>query len=257
MEGDSMKMPVLFVGHGSPMNAIEDNEYSRAWRALGRGLPRPRAILAVSAHWYAPGTRVNDAAHPRQIFDMYGFPQALYRLKYEAPGAPELAAEVRALVPATIDNRWGIDHGTWSVLCHMYPEADIPVTQLSVDYGAPAEAHYKMGQALRPLREKGILILASGNVVHDLRRVAWEMEGGFSWADEFDEYIRRAIVEDRPEDVVHYERAGACAREAFPTPDHFYPLMYALGAREQGEPVEVFSNRRVLGSLSMTGYRFG
>ncbi len=252
-----MKMPVLFVGHGSPMNAIEDNEFSRAWRALGEGMPKPRAILAVSAHWYVPGTRVNDAEQTRQIYDMYGFPRALYRLKYEAPGAPELAAEARALLPAAIDNRWGIDHGTWSVLCHMFPEADIPVTQLSVDLSAPAQAHYKMGQALRPLREKDVLILASGNVVHDLRRVAWEMEGGFPWADEFDEYIRRAIVEDRPEDVVRYERAGACAREAFPTPDHFDPLLYALGAREPGEPAEVFANRRVLGSLSMTGYRFG
>lgn len=252
-----MKMPVLFVGHGSPMNAIEDNEFSRTWRDIGQRLPRPRAILAVSAHWYVSGTRVNDAAQPRQIYDMYGFPQALYRLKYDAPGAPDLAEEVRALVPAAIDNRWGIDHGTWSVLCHMYPEADIPVTQLSIDYNAPAEAHYRMGQALRPLREKGVLIFASGNIVHELRRVAWDMEGGFSWADEFDGYIRRAIAEDRPEDVVRYERAGACAQEAFPTPDHFYPLLYALGAREAGEPMEIFTDKRVLGSISMTGYRFG
>lgn len=252
-----MKMPVLFVGHGSPMNAIEDNEFSRTWRDIGQRLPRPRAILAVSAHWYVSGTRVNDAAQPRQIYDMYGFPQALYRLKYDAPGAPDLAEEVRALVPAAIDNRWGIDHGTWSVLCHMYPEADIPVTQLSIDYNAPAEAHYRMGQALRPLREKGVLIFASGNIVHDLRRVAWDMEGGFSWADEFDGYIRRAIAEDRPEDVVRYERAGACAQEAFPTPDHFYPLLYALGARDAGEPMEIFTDKRVLGSISMTGYRFG
>lgn len=253
-----MKMPVLFVGHGSPMNAIEENEFSRAWRALGEALPRPRAILAVSAHWFVAGTRVNGAAQPRQIYDMYGFPQPLYQMKYPAPGAPELALRVRELLPkAEQDDRWGIDHGTWSVLCHMFPAADVPVTQLSVDYGAPAETHYEIGRALAPLREEGVLILASGNVVHDLRRVDWDMEGGLPWADEFDEYVRRAVLEDRPEDVVQYSRAGDCAREAFPTPDHFYPLLYALGAREPDEAVEVFCKKRVLGSLSMTGYRFG
>jgi 4,5-DOPA dioxygenase extradiol len=253
-----MKMPVLFVGHGSPMNAIEDNEFSRAWRALGEALPRPKAILSVSAHWYVAGTRVNGQARPRQVYDMYGFPQPLYRLKYEAPGAPELAARVRTLLPEAVqDDRWGIDHGSWSVLVHMFPGADVPVTQLSVDYNAPAEAHYRMGRALAPLRDEGVLILASGNVVHDLRCVDWDMEGGFPWADEFDEFIRRGVLEDRPEDVVHYERAGHSAREAFPTPDHFDPLLYALGAREAGDAAEAFCVKRVLGSLSMTGYRFG
>ena len=253
-----MKMPVLFVGHGSPMNAIELNEFSRAWRELGLALPRPSAILAVSAHWYVAGTRVNGAAQPRQVYDMYGFPQPLYQLKYPAPGAPELAARIQTLLPETArDDRWGIDHGTWSVLCHMFPDADVPVTQLSVDYGAPADAHYAIGRALKPLREEGVLILASGNVVHDLRRVDWDMEGGLPWADEFDEYICRAILEDRPQDVVRYTRAGNSAREAFPTPDHFYPLLYALGAREPGEAAEVFCKKRMMGSLSMTGYRFG
>ncbi len=253
-----MRMPVLFVRHGSPMNAIEDNEYTRAWRALGRALPRPRAILTVSAHWYAAGRRVNASEKPRQVYDMYGFPQPLYRLRYDAPGAPDLAARVRALLPDTVvDDRWGVDHGAWSVLVHLFPEADIPLTQLSVDSGASARAHYQMGQALRPLRDEGVLILASGNVVHDLRRVAWDMTGGYPWADAFDEYVCRAVLEDRPEDVVHYERAGDCAREAFPTPDHFYPLLYALGARAPGEAAEVFCRGRTMGSLSMTGYRFG
>ena len=253
-----MKMPVLFVGHGSPMNAIELNEFSRAWRELGSALPRPRAILAVSAHWYVAGTRVNGAAQPRQVYDMYGFPQPLYQLKYPTPGAPELAARVQALLPETArDDRWGIDHGAWSVLCHMFPGADVPVTQLSIDYGAPADAHYAIGRALKPLREEGVLILASGNVVHDLRRVDWDMESGLPWADECDEYICRAILEDRPQDVVLYTRAGSSAREAFPTPDHFYPLLYALGAREPGEAAEVFCKKRMMGSLSMTGYQFG
>jgi 4,5-DOPA dioxygenase extradiol len=253
-----MKMPVLFIGHGSPMNAIEDNEFTRAWTELGKALPRPEAVLVVSAHWYADGTRLNDAQNPRQVYDMYGFPQALYQLKYPAPGAPGLAQKVRALVPdARIDNAWGIDHGSWSVLVSLLPEADIPVTQLSVDYHAPAQVHYQIGQALRPLREEGVLIIGSGNVVHDLRRVDWDMQGGFPWADEFDEYICRAILEDSPEDVIHYQRAGHSAREAFPTPDHYFPLLYALGAREKGEAAQVFCKKRVLGSISMTGYQFG
>ncbi len=253
-----MKMPVLFVGHGSPMNAIEDNEFSRTWRALGEALPRPRAILAVSAHWYVSGTRVNAAAQMRQIYDMYGFPQPLYQLKYPAPGAPELAAQVMELLPEAVqDGSWGIDHGSWSVLCHMFPAADVPVTQLSIDHNAPPDAHYRMGQALKPLREDGVLILARGNVVHNLGRVDWDREGGLPWADEFDEYVCRAVLEDRPQDVVHSERAGHSAREAFPTPDHFYPLLYALGAREPGDAAQVFCKKRVLGSLSMTGYRFG
>jgi 4,5-DOPA dioxygenase extradiol len=189
---------------------------------------------------------------------MYGFPQPLYQLKYPARGAPELALRVRELLPETArDDRWGIDHGTWSVLCHMFPGADVPVTQLSVDSGAPAESHFAIGRTLAPLRDEGVLILASGNVVHDLRRVDWDMEGGLPRADEFDEYICRAILEDRPEDVVHHTRAGSSAREAFVTPDHFYPLLYALGAREPGEAAKVFCKKRVLGSLSMTGYRFG
>jgi 4,5-DOPA dioxygenase extradiol len=253
-----MKMPVLFVGHGSPMNAIEDNEFTRAWRALGQEIPRPRAILAISAHWYTADTRVNTDEAPRQIYDMYGFPDKLYRKKYETHGAPEVAEQVRALLPeARIDNGWGIDHGTWSVLCHMYPDADIPVTQLSIDYNLPAEAHYRVGRSLAPLRESGVLILGSGNVVHDLRRVSWDMEGGFPWAEDFDEYIHDRVLSDRPDDVVHFERAGRSAREAFPTPDHYYPLLYALGAREPGEGAQAFCKKRVLGSVSMTGYRLG
>jgi 4,5-DOPA dioxygenase extradiol len=240
------------------MNAVEDNEFSRTWVRIGEAMPKPRAVLSISAHWYVTGVRVNDAAQPRQIYDMVGFPQSLYRLKYEAPGAPELTSRVRALLDrAAVDDRWGIDHGTWSVLCHMFPDADVPVTQLSVDATAPAREHFLLGKALRPLREAGVLILASGNVVHDLRRVNWDMESGYPWADVFDEYICRAVLEDRSEDVIHYERAGASAREAFPMPDHFFPLLYALGARDEGETAEVFNLKRVLGSLSMTGYRFG
>jgi 4,5-DOPA dioxygenase extradiol len=162
-----------------------------------------------------------------------------------------MAVEVLKLLPEAVqDDRWGIDHGAWSVLCHMFPGADVPVTQLSVDYNAPASAHYRMGQSLKALREDGVLILASGNVVHDLRRVDWDMEGGHPWADEFDEYVCRAILEDRPEDVVHYDRAGLSAQEAFPTPDHFYPLLYALGARDPGEAALGFCKKRVLGSMS-------
>ena len=253
-----MKMPVLFVGHGSPMNAIEDNEFTQTWRALGEEITRPHAVLCISAHWFTSGARVNTVKAPNQVYDMYGFPDRLYRMKYEAPGAPELSQRVIDLIPEVwADNAWGIDHGAWTVLSRMYPKADIPVTQLSVDYGATAEAHYHMGEALKPLREEGVLILASGNVVHDLRRVSPDMQGGYSWADEFDAYIQNAILEDRLEDTVHYTRAGRVAKEAFPTPDHYNPLLYALGAKEMGEPVQVFNEKRIYGSLSMTGYRFG
>ena len=253
------RMPALFLGHGSPMNAIEQNEYSDAWIELGKTLPKPEAILCVSAHWFTSGLKINDSLAPKMVYDMYGFPDALYRVAYPAPGSPEIAQQAAHLLRtrATIDNSWGLDHGSWSVLLRLFPNADIPVFQVSVDATAPADEHFALGEALRPLRKEDVLILGSGNVVHNLGRVDWDREGGLPWADEFDEYVCRAVLEDRPQDVVHSERAGHSAREAFPTPDHFYPLLYALGAREPGDAAQVFCKKRVLGSLSMTGYRFG
>ncbi|MDF2484812.1 MAG: ligB2 [Herbinix sp.] len=252
------KMPVLFVGHGSPMNAVEDNEFTRNWANLGTELPRPKAILSVSAHWYTAGTRICDALHPTQIYDMYGFPKELYELKYPVKGSPELAHTTKGLLTreVQIDNSWGIDHGSWSVLCRMFPEADIPVYQLSIDKSAAAATHYRIGQELSSLREQGVLILGSGNVVHNLSRVNWELEGGYPWAEEFDAYIKNAILGQHYDDVVQYERAGKSSEIAFYTPEHYYPLLYAIGATDADDKVSVYNDSCVLGSLSMTSYLF-
>ena len=254
-----MKMPVLFVGHGSPMNAIEDNEFSQTWKALGKRLPRPKAILAVSAHWYSEGTRTSDLENPRMIYDMYGFPEELYELKYPVLGSPELASQLKKSIGdvVSIDNRWGIDHGTWSVLCHMYPDADIPVVQLSIDHQAPAMTHYEIGKKLRSLRADGVLILASGNIVHNLALINWQMEGGYPWAHEFDSFIKNNILEKNHDAVIHHERVGISAEKAFYTPDHYFPLLYALGASEPTDDIEVFNEKCLMGSMSMTGYIFG
>ncbi|HSN58557.1 MAG TPA: 4,5-DOPA dioxygenase extradiol, partial [Clostridiaceae bacterium] len=186
------KMPALFVGHGSPMNAIEDNEYSRGWKEIAKKIPKPEAILSVSAHWYTDGTKVSDAANPKTIYDMYGFPDELYNVAYNAPGAPELAHAAKELISnhVQIDNSWGLDHGTWSVLHRMYPDSDIPVFQLSIDSRTSFGDHFRIGREIAALREKGVLILGSGNIVHNLALVKWGMAGGFPWAVEFDSYIK-------------------------------------------------------------------
>ena len=193
---ETKKMPALFIGHGSPMNAIEDNQYTRNWIEIAGEFPKPKAILAISAHWYTDGSRITDEAHPKMVYDMYGFPDELYKVLYEAKGAPELAHLTKDLIKrdVKIDNSWGYDHGTWSVLCKMYPEADIPVYQLSVDSSASAQTHFKIGQEISALREKGVLILGSGNVVHNLSKISWEMEGGHPWAVDFDNYIKNKII---------------------------------------------------------------
>lgn len=252
-------MPVLFVGHGSPMNAIEDNMFTENWRRVAQEMPRPEAILAVSAHWYTTGTRIMDEAQPKMVYDMYGFPKELYEVKYPAQGAPELAQLTKDLIHEQVktDNSWGYDHGTWSVLCQMYPKADIPVFQLSVDRTATAETHFKIGQELSSLREKGVLIFASGNIVHNLSRVAWDMKGGYPWADDFDRYIKDKIIHRQFEEVVKYKAAGQSVDSAFITPDHFYPLLYILGASSPDDKVSVFNDSCIMGSLSMTSYLFG
>jgi 4,5-DOPA dioxygenase extradiol len=252
------KYPILFVGHGSPMNAIEDSEFSDEWKKLGQEVPRPKAILAVSAHWSTSGTKVSSQAKPKQIYDMYGFPPELYALKYPAKGDPQLASEALNLLgeKASIDNSWGIDHGVWSVLHRMYPEADVPVTELSVNLDATPEEHFRLGQKLAPLRKEGILILTSGNIVHNLSLIDWDKKGGFSWANAFDAWIEKTITEKNFALVSHYEKAGESAKKAFFTPEHFYPLLYALGAANSEDEVTVFNNKRIMGSLSMTGYLF-
>lgn len=254
-----MKMPVLFVGHGSPMNAIEDNEFTQIWKSLGKRLPRPKAILAISAHWYSEGTRTSDVENPRMIYDMYGFPEELYAMKYPVMGSAELASQLIVSLGklVTTDNQWGIDHGTWSVLCHMYPEADIPVVQLSIDHQASATTHYEIGKALKFLREEGVLILGSGNIVHNLSLINWQMEGGYPWADDFDNYIKKNILDRNHDAVIYHDRVGESAEKAFYTPDHYYPILYALGASDLSDDIEVFNEKCLMGSMSMTGYLFG
>lgn len=249
-------MPVLFVGHGSPMNAIEDNEFSRGWREIAGLVGKPRAILCVSAHWFVKESLVLAAKHPRTIHDFYGFPRDLYDVRYPAPGAPELAEQVSQIVASESvapDDSWGLDHGCWAVLRSMYPQADIPVCQLSLNFTLPSEAHYQIGRELAGLRDEGVLIVGSGNIVHNLGMVDWRDQGaGYPWADEFDALCRNSIKARDDERLVRYEGLGRPALLSIPTPDHYWPLLYVLGASASTEPVRFFNERRVLGSVSMT-----
>jgi 4,5-DOPA dioxygenase extradiol len=252
-----MKMPVVFVGHGSPMNAIEDNNYTRGWRKMAERIPKPKGILSVSAHWYTNGTRIMNEENPRTVYDMYGFPKELYEITYNTPGSPEIAKMAKTLISkeTKYDNSWGIDHGTWSVLVHMYPDRDIPVFQISIDAYAPPVVHYKIGKELNALREQGVLLFGTGNIVHNLRLVDWHQENkGFDWAYEFDEYIYKSIMNGNNENVLNYNDLGKIAKLAVPTPDHFYPLLYILGATEKGDTVSVYNKSCELGSLTMTSY---
>jgi 4,5-DOPA dioxygenase extradiol len=247
------KMPALFVGHGSPMNAIEDNEFSRAWAEVGQALPKPKAILCISAHWETAGTLVTAMEHPKTIHDFGGFPPALCEMQYPAPGSPELARLIQGTVkktPVSLDQDWGLDHGTWSVLCRMFPNADIPVVQLSLDQTQEPAFHYALGKELRALRNKGILIVGSGNMVHNLRMIAWQ-GGEYDWAVEFDETIKQLILSGDHDSIIHYQKLGKAARLAVPTNEHYLPLLYVLAVQDQQEQVRFFADRISLGSLSM------
>jgi len=252
------KMPALFVGHGSPMNAIEDNSFTRCWVKLAEEIPRPKAILAISAHWNGEGIRVNDEPFPKTIYDMYGFPEELYKINYNCPGSPELARSIKERLSkdVIIDNSWGLDHGSWVVLKHMYPKCDIPVVQLSLDLSKDALTHFTLGKQLKALRDEGILILGSGNVVHNLSKVNFSMKGGYPWAADFDKYIKDNIVNKNYDKVINYKGAGDSAKLAFRTMEHFYPLLYILGATEEEDKVQVYNDTCNLGSLSMTSYLF-
>ena len=254
-----IKMPIVFIGHGTPMNAIENNEFTSNWTKIAKEIPTPKAILAVSAHWFTNGSKITDAVQPKMVYDMYGFPKELYEIVYSAPGAPELAHRIKNMISkkVEIDNSWGLDHGAWSVLVKMYPKADIPVFQLSIDKSSSPETHYNIGKELRELREEGVLILASGNVVHNLARVGFDMDGGYEWAYEFDEYIKKNIINKDYNSVINYKNAGKSAELSAGYPDHFYPLLYALGAADLTDKVQIFNEACVFGSLSMTCYLFG
>jgi 4,5-DOPA dioxygenase extradiol len=254
------KMPALFVGHGSPLNALEDNEFSRAWIKTARGLPTPRAVLCVSAHWETRGTFVTAMEHPKTIHDFGGFPRALYEYQYPAPGSPDLARLVQETVTKAkvgLDQEWGLDHGAWSILCRMFPHADIPVAQLSLDHFAPPEFHYALGKELRALRNKGVLIVGSGNIVHNLGMAIFDDAQAFDWAIEFDETIKRLILARDHDPIVHYENLGRAAQLAIPTNEHYLPLLYALALQDSGEPVRFFADRVTMGSLSMRSVWIG
>jgi 4,5-DOPA dioxygenase extradiol len=234
----------LFIGHGSPMNALQSNAYTAAWRDLGSSLPEPRAILTVSAHWYTRCTAITAMSHPPTIHDFGGFPQGLFDIRYPAPGAPELAQRVASLLSplhVTLDQSWGLDHGTWSVLVHMYPQANIPVLQLSIDATQPAIFHFELGQRLRALRDEGIMIFGNGNVVHNLRMMRTSGTTP-EWATHFNNYIRDAVMRGDDAAVINYEQAGEAAVLSVPTPEHFLPLLYVLGAREQHEKLRVLTD---------------
>lgn len=255
-------MPLLFIGHGSPMNGIEDNEFSQRWRQMGEEIPLPKAVLCISAHWLTRGTHVTAMEHPRTIHDFGGFPKALFDVQYPAPGDPHLAEETTKLVQTTqvgLDHDWGLDHGTWSVVKHMYPHANIPVLQLSIDYHQPARYHYELAKELASLRSKGVLIVGSGNMVHNLRMVDWtkmhEPEYGYDWAIEMNETFKKAIETNDHNLMIHYERLGKPAELAIPTPDHYYPLLYILGLREESDHVSFFNDKPMMGSLTMTSVK--
>ncbi len=251
-------MPTLFIGHGSPMNAIEDNSFVEQWKAVAERIPRPESILSVSAHWYTKGTKIMDEESPKTIYDMYGFPDELYKIIYNAKGSPNLADKALKLINRTVetDNSWGYDHGTWSVLHRMYPNADIPVIQLSVDKNASMQEHYNIGRELSKLRKDGILIFGSGNITHNLSRVNWQMSGGYDWAEDFDKYVIENIKNKNYDNVINYKKAGKSADYAVPISDHYAPMLYVLGALEGDEKVSVFNDECILGSLSMTSYLF-
>lgn len=251
------KMPVLFVGHGSPMYVIEENPFKEQWQLIAQRIPVPKAILCISAHWYCEGQAVAATDKPRTIHDFYGFPRALYDVEYPAPGAPELAQRSSELFSghASLDTEWGLDHGAWSVLRFMYPNADIPVCQLSVNALLTTKQSYQAGALLQPLRKEGVLIIGSGNIVHNLGLVQWTKEDGFPWADEFDGYIKAAVLEREHDKAINYTQEKS-AHHAFISRDHYDPFLYVLGASDKNDQVHVFNDVRVMGSLSMTSYLF-
>ncbi|MGD9899982.1 MAG: 4,5-DOPA dioxygenase extradiol [Calditrichaceae bacterium] len=253
------KMPVLFIGHGSPMNAIDENEFSQAWSDTSKTIPAPKAILCISAHWQTNGTLVTSMEKPRTIHDFYGFPKALFDIQYSAPGSPTLAQITKDTVMTTDilpDNDWGLDHGTWSVLRRMYPKANIPVIQLSLDMTKGPDYHYELGKELKRLRRRGVLAIGSGNMVHNLGEVVWK-DTAFDWAMEFDDKLKRLIASGDHKSVVNYQNLGRSARLSIPTNEHYLPLLYILGMSDEQDDLSFFTEKVTLGSMSMRSLKFG
>lgn len=257
-------MPVLFIGHGSPMNGIEDNEFSKRWTELAKEIPTPKAVLVISAHWFTKGTSITAMDFPKTIHDFGGFPEALYQVQYPAPGNPNLAKETASMIHTThveLDHDWGLDHGTWTIIRHMYPNADIPVLQLSIDYTKGPAFHYELAKELYQLRKKGVLILGSGNMVHNLRMVAWDkLDGpayGYDWALQMNQTFKDLISHHDHQPLIHYDQLGKEAMLAIPTPEHYLPLLYTLGLQGKDESVAFFNDKPVGGSLTMTSVKIG
>ena len=261
-------MPVLFLGHGSPMNAIEENEFVRGFRNLGNTLPIPRAIVCISAHWFTKGTQITAMKNPPTIHDFTGFPPALYEVTYPAKGEPALAEYAKKLLDpylapalAELDEKWGLDHGAWTVIKHLYPAANIPVIQISIDYSKAPIYHFELAQKLQKLREKGVLIIGSGNIVHNLRMVDWanfdKEDYGYDWAIEARATINQFLMDGNYAPLINYQDQGAAFQLAIPSPDHYLPLMYTLGLQQKGEDIQLFNDKLMAGSLSMTSVKIG
>ncbi len=255
-------LPAIFFGHGNPMNAVLSNDYTEGWRRIGEQTARPKAILSISAHWFVPGTGVTISTAPRTIHDFGGFPRELYQVRYPAPGDPDLARRVQRILaplPVVLDDSWGLDHGTWSVLRHAYPAADVPVVQLSIDETQPASFHFEIGRRLASLRGEGVLIVGSGNLVHNLHAYAWgrHMPEPYDWATGFERRARDLLLAEESKPLIEYETLGREALLSIPTPDHYLPLLYVIGARQQGDlvtfPVEGVDG----GSISMLSVQVG
>ena len=258
------RMPVLFVGHGSPMYVIEENEFTETWKKLGETIPKPKSIICISAHWETRGTHVTAMQTPPTIHDFGGFPSELYEIQYPAPGNPELAKEAIKAITGTqvqADEKWGLDHGTWSFIRRMYPKAEIPVIQMSLDYNKSPKEHYELAKELASFRDKGVLIIGSGNIVHNLRKVAWDKpdyeEYGFDWVLEANEILKKLIVADDHKKLINYDLLGREVQMAVPTPDHYLPLLYALALKNGNEELSLFNDKAVMGSLTMTSLKIG
>lgn len=264
LPGEDIRMPVLFLGHGSPMNAIEENEFVTGFRNIAQNIPLPKAIICVSAHWETRGTYVTAMEHPRTIHDFGGFPKELFAVQYPAPGSPALAHEVQSIVTQTsigLDHQWGLDHGAWSVIKHLYPKANIPVIQMSLDYRQTPKYHYELAKQLSSLRNKGVLIIGSGNMVHNLGMLAWDKlntpDYGFDWAMEAGEKMKQYILSGHHAELINFRSQGKAFDLAIPTPEHYLPLLYTLALQDQNEPVQLFNDKAVGGSLTMTSVKIG
>lgn len=257
------KMPVLFLGHGSPMNAIEENEFVTGFRNIAKEIPKPNAILCVSAHWETKGTFVTAMQNPPTIHDFGGFPKELFAVQYPAPGSPDLAKETKTLITKTeiiLDDKWGLDHGAWSVIKHLYPNADIPVIQMSIDYSQSPQYHYELAQQIKSLREKGVLIIGSGNMVHNLGMVEWKRLNetfGYDWAIEANEKMKKFILSGDHKQLINFRSQGKAFDLAIPTPEHYLPLLYSLALKDDKDDVSLFNDKAVAGSLTMTSVKIG